>query len=129
MGDRNYLGQGLKYPFEVTNGKITLVSGNTKVKQSIYDILSTPLGSLFFNRSYGSRLFESLFEQNDSILATLLENDIVDALEKWEKRIEVGEITFDFESNIVNITINYKIKANGTFDSLIYPYYRKQIVA
>jgi phage baseplate assembly protein W len=62
------------------------------LRQSITDIITTPLGSRVMRRDYGSRLFElvdaPLNQQNVSeIYAATAE-----AVQKWEPRIQVAQV-------------------------------------
>lgn len=128
MSNLNYLGKSIKYPIAVSNGQIVSVKDIELIKQSIVDILSTPLGSRYMQRNYGSRLSESLFEPNNKILAVILENDIVDALAIWEKRITVERLSFDFKEAQVDCHIYFRINANGKFETFVYPFYRQNII-
>lgn len=64
----------------------------THVRQSIADILTTPIGSRVMRRDYGSRLFELI----DAPINARTLGDIyaatVDALRRWEPRIAVRRV-------------------------------------
>jgi len=68
------------------------ISGIAHLRQSIADILGTPLGSRVMRRDYGSRLFEltdSPMNRGgvmDVIIAT------AEALKKWEPRLQLSKI-------------------------------------
>jgi len=70
------------------------------LRQSVIDILTTPIGSRVAMRDYGSRLFEL----TDSPMTPALEVDIaaatIEALDLWEprlniKRVKVAEASSD----------------------------------
>ncbi len=69
------------------------IQGLAHLRQSVEDILSTPLGSRVMNRSYGSNLFEltdAPMNRNgvmDVIAAT------AEALAIWEPRLKVSNVT------------------------------------
>jgi phage baseplate assembly protein W len=98
----NSLGTSVSFPTKINNsGNANYVSELDNVKQSVEQILNTPLGSEFYQRERGSLIHTLQFEPNDNILRGLLVLFILDALESQEPRIEV------FENDIVtSVTIN-----------------------
>ena len=73
-----------------TTGKS--LSGLDHLRQSITDILTTPIGSRVMRREYGSRLFELI----DAPLnrSTLLDvyAAAAEALQRWEPRVRVERV-------------------------------------
>lgn len=126
---RSYLGVGIKYPYSIDEfGAIELQSDKDLVKQSIIRILSTKKGSVFFNRKFGSYVSELLFEPNDTVLFELLDFHIIEAIEEWEKRVEIisNQIKInELNSKRIDVVINYRILASNEVDSFIYPFYRE----
>jgi phage baseplate assembly protein W len=121
------VGKGLS-EFGMINGLGQLVTntGKDRVVQSIRNILETPLGTRFFLPSFGSRLNEVIFEPNDYILKDLVALYIRQALETWEKRIEIKEIAIDVDSdpNICYVRLLFKIKGVSAVQSLDYSFNR-----
>lgn len=68
------------------------LAGIAHLKQSIIDILTTPIGTRVMRREYGSRLFELVDAPMNS--ATII--DIVaataEALDKWEPRLRLDRV-------------------------------------
>ena len=93
----------------VNNG--SEISEIAHIKQSIANILSTPIGSRIMRRDYGSRLFEKIDRPINGELIAEIYSDIVEALFKWEPRFEVaqvvvqniekGKITIDLEGSLI----------------------------
>lgn len=68
------------------------LSGIDHLRQSISDILTTPLGSRVMRREYGSRLFELIdAPMNRGTLADIYAAT-VEALARWEPRIQVTQV-------------------------------------
>ena len=68
------------------------LSGIDHLKQSISDILRTPIGSRIERRSYGSRLFELVdAPMNRSTLAAIYAAT-ADAIRKWEPRFKLTNV-------------------------------------
>ncbi|MDZ4377997.1 MAG: GPW/gp25 family protein [Xanthomonadaceae bacterium] len=73
-----------------TNGR--LIDDLAHLRQSIADILTTPIGSRVMRREYGSRLFSLV----DAPINARTLGDVyaatVDALRRWEPRIAVRQV-------------------------------------
>ncbi|MFI3241219.1 MAG: GPW/gp25 family protein [Alphaproteobacteria bacterium] len=79
------------------------------LKQSITNILSTPIGSRVMRRDYGSRLFQRIDSPLTGDVIAEIYLDVVEALFNYEPRFEVssievksidnGQIIFDLEGN------------------------------
>lgn len=125
----NYFGRGIKHPTEIDEyGRVMLSSDKELIQQSIRTILSTPVGSHFFNREYGSHISRLLFEPNDRILVSLLDYFIYDAIDKWEKRVKFIDVSFEQpprQPELINCRPIYLIRKSNEIDSFIYPFYRE----
>ncbi|MFT7086971.1 MAG: phage baseplate assembly protein W [Rickettsiales bacterium] len=101
------------------------ISEINHLKQSITNILTTPIGSRVMRRDYGSNLFNRIDQPINGELIAEVYSDIVEALFIWEPRFELdkvdvqsvspGRITIDLEgiflSNGEKITLeNIEIK-------------------
>jgi len=68
------IGFDVKYPIEITEqGTPALVGGTSLLSQALKDRLLTPIGSRFFNRSYGSLLPRLLNEPNSQVAIPVIE--------------------------------------------------------
>jgi phage baseplate assembly protein W len=73
-----------------TTGKA--LSGVAHLRQSIRDILTTPLGSRVMRREYGSRLFDLVDNPlNDATLVEIFAAT-AEALIRWEPRLRVQRV-------------------------------------
>lgn len=62
------------------------------LKQSIVDILTTPIGSRVICRDYGSNLFQLTDQPVNSDLFPKIYAAVADAIDKWEPRFKVEKI-------------------------------------
>lgn len=69
------------------------LTGISHLRQSISDILRTPIGSRVARRSYGSKLFELIDAPMNASTRLALIAAAADALNTWETRIRVDTIT------------------------------------
>lgn len=63
------------------------------LKQSIRDILTTPIGSRVMRRDYGSRLFEIIDSPTNEDQKTEIYAAVAEALDKWEPRFKLQQTT------------------------------------
>ena len=87
------------------------ISEIAHIKQSIANILTTPIGSRIMRRDYGSRIFEKIDRPINGELVAEIYSDVVEALFNWEPRFEVeqvivqsiekGKITIDLEGSFL----------------------------
>lgn len=62
------------------------------LRQSVRDILTTPIGSRVLRRGYGSRLLELVDKPFTQSLRLEIIAETVGAILKWEPRIEVSDV-------------------------------------
>ncbi|WP_039057037.1 GPW/gp25 family protein [Enterobacter sp. Bisph1] len=77
------------------------------IRQSISDILRTPLGSRVMRRDYGSSLFEMIDQPLTPTLALQIQSACYMALLKWEPRITLSAVTAERQSDgklVVDLT-------------------------
>ncbi|MFP3025122.1 MAG: GPW/gp25 family protein, partial [Wolbachia sp.] len=68
------------------------LEGIEHLKQSIIDILTTPIGLRIMMRDYGSRLFELVDKPISRDLTLEIYAATAEALEKWEKRFKLEKV-------------------------------------
>ena len=68
------------------------LSGIDHLRQSITDILTTPLGSRVMRREYGSRLFELTDAPLNELNLMEIYATTVDAITRWDPRFKVESV-------------------------------------
>lgn len=92
----------------------TSIDGLTHLRQSVTDILRTPIGSRVMRRAYGSRLFELIDQPFSSAVRLAIIAATAEALMLWEPRIEVLEVSLrSFEPGHVTIDLLGKYLPKG----------------
>ncbi len=88
-----------------------LVFDETSVEKSIITILSTKVGSRVFRRDFGSVLDDILFDPMDDITVERIKMGIIDAVSRWETRIEVqsSEVKPDYDNRQYFVRLIYII--------------------
>jgi phage baseplate assembly protein W len=70
----------------------TSIYDTDHLRQSIIDILTTPIGSRVMRRDYGSNLFKLLDRNVDRFLPIQLINATATAIRKWEPRVSITRV-------------------------------------
>ena len=121
------LGSGLAFPLTVDRrGGIALATGETDVDQAIEIILSTAPGERPMRPEFGCGVHDFVFDTIDAGTVARMETAIRAALDRWEPRIEVADVTFDLDhtdSGALLINITYRLRATNHMRNLVYPFY------
>lgn len=102
----------------------TITNENQHIRQSIADILLTPIGSRVMRREYGSQLFELLDRPINNALLLQIAGASVMALKKWEKRVEITRFKVHYnhgeQSTITAdiVAVNKNTKTRLDFEDL-----------
>jgi len=124
---RNFLGRGWKYPVEVDRaGGIAMSELDESIRQSMLIILGTAPGERVMRPNFGCSIHDLVYAPNNLNTASLAAHYCIEALGKWEPRIEEVEARaepYDDEPNRLDINIKYKVRATNTSRNLVYPFY------
>ena len=75
---------------------------------------------------FGCRLADYVFAPANATTAGQLANEVRAALERWEPRIDVGDVDIGFDaagSGIVYIDVHYQIRGDNDPRNLVFPFY------
>lgn len=83
----------------------------TKIKESIYLVLTTRVFERVMENRFGSRLLDSVFENANITLMNILKYQIEQALTQFEPRIKTTniDISIDTDGVTVNVRIDYMV--------------------
>ena len=94
------------------NGK--LLNEFDHLKQSIVDILTTPIGSRVMRRDYGSRLFELIDMPLNDYLKVQIYKYTAEALAKWEPRFKCSKVSVEsIENGKINLLLEGKTESTA----------------
>jgi len=130
---RDVLGRGWAYPFRFSAvGRVRKVVGVTaadsveKVRMAIRQILGTRLGSRFIDRDFGSDLRDIVFAPINEVTATRLRLAITEAIERWERRVEVMFVHVSLErekEGVLDTEVTFRVVTTHQVGSLVFPFY------
>lgn len=121
-----WIGRGPRFPVRPgADGRIGYVGGEEIIRQSIQIILDTETGERAMLPAFGCGLRRYLMEPNTAHTRTSMQQDIQDALERWEPRIQLTNVavTPGEDPSMVWIEIAYVRLVDRRADNLVYPFY------
>lgn len=102
-----------------------LYYGLESIIQSINNIISTPIGSRFFQPEFGSRIPDLLFEIQDDATEMMIINEAYASIQKWEPRVRVdfgnSSVKANYDDHSYDVTIAFHVRGmEGRDDSMQY---------
>lgn len=103
------------------SGDVLVSTDLDAIKNSIKNIILTPVGTRPFFPEFGTRVTSLLFELADVQTERILEDEIADGIKKWEKRVtNVRAEVYDYSDRnayavTVYFTATYGINAELKF--------------
>ena len=125
---KKFLGVGWAFPvrFDKQQGHISISEYEENIKESIRLILETDKGERVMRPDFGCGIRNFVFESVNAAAIGQMESTILEALKKWEPRINVlgVDVSSDnIDSGKLVINIQYVvIKTNNQFN-MVYPFY------
>lgn len=114
--------KGFWFPFRAgTTAFPEEASDANVIKGSIIQILTTGYGERIMRPTFGSRVFDFIFENSDELLQILIEREVRSSLNAWEPRIRVEEVKAEIEKNIpgmITVSVLYTVLSSNQYDSV-----------
>lgn len=121
------LGWGLAFPLRVDHrGGLALAGGEEDIEQAIRLILGTAPGERSMRPGFGCTVHDLVFETIDAAMVGRIDAAVRAALDRWEPRIVVLDIEFDFTSTRegrLDIIVGYRVRLTNHKRNLVYPFY------
>ena len=94
----------------VTND-VTILRNEDAIKKSVINLTRTRINERFFNELLGTSVGDLLFENINSGVDVVLEEEISTLLKNYEPRIELNSVYVEAnqDSNDLNVQIDYNI--------------------
>lgn len=109
--------------FNPQTGKTETLSGAGSIQACLGMLISTCKGELLGDPKFGTNIKKLLANYKGEVLYSLVTEDIVDAVRKYEKRVIVTNSDIFFNEsesnpNLIYLTIRYQNKTNGMVEEL-----------
>jgi uncharacterized protein len=89
------------------------LTDDAHIKQSIKDIILTPIGSRVERRDYGSMLFFLIDHPNHAATQLKIMSATVMALTQWEPRITIDSMQFTISKEKLLLELTYYLKSQS----------------
>ena len=123
---RDFLGRGVGFPLRVMPpGGIAWAREEALVQQSIWIILATAKGEMQRNPRFGCGIHDFVFMADTPANRAQVAHQVRESLLEWERRIDLMDVRVrsgDTPTTLM-IEIDYRLRSNHAFGSLIYPFY------
>ncbi|MEV5987455.1 GPW/gp25 family protein [Streptomyces sp. NPDC052051] len=124
---RQFIGAGWAFPPRTdATGSIALVRDEREIAESIRLILATSPGERPMRPEFGCALGDYVFAPADAGTAGQLAYEVRLALERWEPRIEVADVSVRFDDaddGVLYIDIGYAVRGTNDPRNLVFPFY------
>lgn len=111
--NRSYIDIDLSFDKKPTSGEIYKKTNAAAVKQAVKTLLLTNRNEKPFQPYFGANLNNYLFELAEEGSATQIRNEIINAIEVYEPRVDAGSLSIKVDVlpdyNSMEVTIVFKI--------------------
>ena len=87
------------------------LKNESAIARSVKNLVFTLKGEKFFDPSFGSKLYESLFDNIDDVIALTIKNDIEYMIKMHESRVQLlnTEVLANYDNNQFDVVLVYQI--------------------
>jgi phage baseplate assembly protein W len=123
----DFIGAGWSFPLGTdATGSVALVVREREIEQAIRLILGTARGERPMRPEFGCRIHDHVFAPGNAATAGQIANDVRQALEQWEPRIDVLNVGVSFdemEAGRLYVDVTYEIRGLNDPRNLVFPFY------
>jgi uncharacterized protein len=123
----DFVGAGWAFPLGVdATGGVALVTADREIQESLRLILGTAPGERPMRPEFGCRIHEHVFGPANSSTAAQAAHDVREAIERWEPRVDLLDVTVDYAENApgtLYLQVGYTIRGDNDPRNLVFPFY------
>lgn len=127
MAGEDFRGTGWAFPVDTdADGRVETAAGREDVEQAIRIVLGTAKGERVMRPEFGCGIHDYAFATVDTTTLRLMETRVREALERWERRIEVLDVTAGterLEEGRIDVDVAYRLRRTDDEFNLVYPFY------
>jgi phage baseplate assembly protein W len=111
---------GVSLPFNAPGVFNKTYSTKDQIKSNLINLLLTDKGERIMNPEFGTDLRRSLFDNMTNLNSEILRLKIIDSINIFIPEIILGEVKIEpnFDSNILDVTINYRLAISNIPDQV-----------
>jgi len=122
-----FIGAGWAFPVRTdAAGRIGLVTGVREIEESIRLILATAPGERPMRPEFGCAVHDYVFAPADASTAGDIAYAVRVALDRWEPRIELEDVTVRFDAvdnGTLYVDVEYAVLGTNDPRNLVFPFY------
>lgn len=130
---KSFLGIGAGFPLRVDRetGVFLRAEYEESVRQSILIILGTAKGERVMRPDFGCGIHDLVFQNMSAGTMGRVQQTVREALLRFEPRIDVTDVAVrtGAAENVLEIHIQYEVRATNNAFNLVYPFYLQQGVS
>jgi Bacteriophage baseplate protein W len=123
----DFIGAGWAFPLTTdATGGVALVAREREIAEAIKLILGTARGERPMRPEFGCRIHDHVFGPANSATAGQIAYDVREALERWEPRISVQDVSVGYdriEAGVLQVFVSYLIVGTNDPRNLVFPFY------
>lgn len=122
----DFVGSGWGFPTAISRtGSVRLLSGADEIDAAIRLILATVPGERVMRPDFGCAMWELIFAPLTAGTLGLIEQQVREALERWEPRVDVESVQAraQDDTGTVHIAVTYRMRATNDTRNLVFPFY------
>lgn len=123
----DFIGAGWSFPLGVDpTGRIALVARDREIQESLRLILGTAPGERPMRPEFGCRIHEHVFGPANSTTAAMVGQDVREAIERWEPRVELLDVGVSFDAHTegtMYVDVSYTVRGDNDPRNLVFPFY------
>lgn len=127
MSERDFLGQGIKFPIQVNKatGRFVMATEEESVKESVYLILMTQKTERWVRPEFGSNILSYTFMDTSLTRINMMARELENTILSQEPRISQVEVSVEprLSQGCLIVNLSYLIAASNTRDNLVFPFY------
>lgn len=120
------IGKGWSFPFKFSRtGGVERAKGIDLIKMSISQIVLTRVGSRTPNREFGTPLKDLVFAPIQPDLVMVIQHFVVEAIARWEKRVEVRSVQVELanrDRGILEISCAFVVRQTQQEGNMVIPF-------
>jgi phage baseplate assembly protein W len=100
------------------NSDISIKKDKNAIQEALRNIILTRLGERAFDYSFGTNLYNYVFEHPVAI-KFYLDGDIRGSISRYEPRVTIEDIEYEIEEQELTITLSFIIKEINSLQTLV----------
>ena len=125
--DVDFVGAGWAYPLRLdATGGVALVTRERDLERAMRLVLGTVPGERPMRPEFGCRIHERVFGPVNASTAGRIADDVREALDRWEPRIDVEDVSVSFDASEVgrmDVDVLYSVRGRNETRNLVFPFY------